>query len=386
MACLATLGWACSPGAAQQTGTALGTVRGVAGTTTLSRDGEKAVVNAPRRVVSGDLISVGRNGLAELRLGKSNLQLRAAGIVVQSSNRLRIKSGSLLAREVPAMTILMPSSVKVTGRGTLRADVSSDSGRVATYEAQGVTVTASQPVPLPGYWQLALGPAGPGEAKPVQFSARDSWDAELLATALSVDFELENVLRGLEPQLAATPPEVLQQHLVASGIPAQALAPFSASPRSAVLLALAFAREWKKERPMELAAGFSQLLALRTLGASWGLLAQQLNVEGTALLMRLQEEVGRLLVSEPGGFPTPSRLISRPQAVQSPSAVSGHRAAAPSSAPAMAPAPGPVGQPPGGPPGVLQPVPEALRPLLPPALELVVDDLYGIVHTLVPIL
>jgi hypothetical protein len=161
------------------------------------------------------------------------------------------------------------------------------------------------------------------------------------------------------------------------------VAPFAAAALSDQLMGLAFASEWKKDVPAELPVGFQQALALKVLGATWGLVAQNFDIGGDALVASLQSEINAVLFPAGSGgpgqlVPSPTPTVARPP---SPPRPTGGVRPAPAPAPAPVPPTSPGATPP---PGLLAPVVDPLRPLLPDELEAIVDELYGLVKGVLP--
>ena len=329
--------------------------------------------------------------------GSARFELRDAGTYELVRGAARFQRGG--AVRLAGATVVVSSQEPVEAdfeavqlaldRGTVRVELPS-SGRVAAYEVEGLRVTAGgQQVPVPELWQVSVTAEGRlDQARPLQFTRDDPIDAVQLAHALEVDDKLGNLLRGLEPQLAALGPGAVPNRLRAAGIPPEVYTPFLGAARSDLLMGLAFALQWK---PAELVPSFQQAVALKMLGASWGLVAQNFKVAADPLVARLQSEITAVLFPQgPGSgdslVPSPSPADRR-GAVASPGRQPA-APAAPAAAPAPAPAPAP-GAPAPGPtpsPGLLAPVVDPLRPLLPDELEAIIDEVYGLVHGLVPLL
>jgi hypothetical protein len=383
---VAVLGGACSRSGEAST-ESVGTVSRVQGSVDLVRDGETTSALADSDLLAGDELRVDGTGIVNFDLGKGGAYelvrgsalLRPSGVVKLTDGILVIRSDKPLDADLEALGVSFD-------RGTVRVELPGP-GRVAAYEVENLTVTSgAQEVPLPQLWQLSVLEDGKlDQARPLQFSRDDALDAGELAHALDADGKLGNLLRGVEPQLAATNGAALTQRINAAGISPESLARFSTASRSDQLMGLAFAREWKKELPAELVQGFEQALALKVLGATWGLVAQNFDVSADALVGSLQSEITAVLF--PNGTTQIDTLVPRPAPAPPPrpAATQPPRGTAP--APPPPPAPGPAGTvaPSPTPPGLVGPVLDPLRPLLPAELEAIVDELYGLVHGLVPI-
>lgn len=380
----AALGSACS----QPSGVAekVGTVESVRGSVVLERNGSARKAVADEDLLVGDELTVDGSGNATFRLGEStNFDLAGGTALLRRAGAIRLNDATLLVSSSKAVKLDL-GVVEVSFKsGAVRVELPGP-GRVAAYEVEELQLTSGdQQVPLPQLWQVSV--AGDGaldQARPLQFSRDDAMDAGQLAHAIDVDGKVGNLLRGAEPQLAATDGLSLNARLGAAGITPDSLARFTTASRSDQLMGLAFAREWKKDAPAELAKGFEQALALKVLGATWGLVAQNFDVNGDALMAGLQAELTAVLFP-PGAGLVPATPAAPPRPRPAPAAPrpTGRPAAPPP--PASAPQPGAPAPPSPTPSGLLGPVLDPLRPLLPGELEAIIDELYGLVHGLVPL-
>ncbi|HEX2149736.1 MAG TPA: hypothetical protein VHI31_06155 [Actinomycetota bacterium] len=389
---LAALGSACSTNTSEASDT-VGTLGRTEGSVELVREGTARPAAENEDLFAGDLIRVEGAGTAYFRLGDSTeLQLARGSALLRRSNAVRLTDATLLISSDQPVEMDLEALKLSFKSGSVRLELPGP-GRVAAYEVQDLLVTSgSQQVPLPQLWQLAITEDGRlDQARPLQFSRDDPIDAAQLEHAIEVDGKLGNLLRGVEPQLAATDGGELSRRIGEAGVSPESLARFTTASRSDKLMALAFAREWKKDAQAELAQAFEQALALKVLGASWGLVAQNFGVDAEGLVTSLQAEINAVLF--PQGMndanplvPAPVPSVTRPAAGRTPQATGRPAPApAPPPAPAPAPAPGP-GAPSPAPTGLIGPVIDPLRPLLPGELEAIVDELYGLVNGLVPLL
>lgn len=381
---LGLVGAACS-GNGSDDSPQVGTITSVDGTVELVRNGDRTQAEVDARLFEGDALTVRGVGVAEFTLGGGGaFELVRGTVEMGAPNRLALSDATLLIVTDEPVDVSFGDFALAFGRGVVRVDLV-ESGRIAAYGAEDLAVTvAGRTVPLPPLWELALTGDGEfGQARPIQFSREDPIDVRYLAQALEVDGKLGNLIRGSEPQLAAVEAASFRSRFASAGLDPEVLAPFENASRSDLLMGLAFARTWKDTEPEALVEGFGQVVALRVLGATWGLAAQMFDVDGDALVAAFQEEIAAVLFPAgpgPGGGLVPSTSPSlRPPPVPAP--------------PAPAPGPGPAPVSPGTPapspsasPGLLGPVLDPLRPLLPGELEAIIDELYGLVGGLLPIL
>lgn len=381
---LVLVGASCDDGDADAP-VAAGSITAVNGVVELARDGETILATAEEELFEGDEVSVEEAASVEFRLDdRGSYELRRGRVEIERRGRLSLEGILLLGSNEPVETSVGGLDLRFAS-GTVRLELPAP-GRLAAYEIQDLIVTSGdQEVPVPQLWQVSIGDDGMlDRARPLEFSREDPFDAIHLAHALDADGKLGNLLRGLEPQLAAAGAPAVQARLNSAGIGPDLVAPFATAALSDQLMALAFAREWKKDLPAELPVGFQQALALKVLGATWGLVAQNFDVGADALVASLQSEINAVLFPAGSG---PGQLVPSPTPAVSPRPSPPRPTGIVRPAPAPAPVPAPV--PPPGPgatpaPGLLAPVVDPLRPLLPDELEAIVDELYGLVKGLLP--
>jgi hypothetical protein len=385
----AAFGSACSqPSDAAES---IGAMTGIQGSVELTREGSSRKAVADEDLLAGDELTVEESGSATFRLGESaNFELAGGSALLRDGGSVRLTEATLLVSSSEPVELDLGELELSFLSGAVRLELPAP-GRVAAYEVEDLMLkSGDQDVPLPQLWQVSVAEDGKlDQARPLQFSRDDPLDAGQLAHALDVDGKLGNLLRGAEPQLAAGDGSSLNARVMASGVSAESLARFSTVTRSDQLMGLAFAKEWKKETPEDLATGFEQVLVLKLLGATWGLIAQNYDVGADALSAGLQSELTAVLF--PSGVDAVDRLVpvpppappARRPPVVAPPRPTGQPAPAP--APAPAPQPGSPATPSPTPPGLIGPVIDPLRPLLPAELEAIIDELYGLVHGLVPL-
>lgn len=382
----AALGSACSnPSEASETIGAVGDIRG---SVELVRDGSSRKAVADEDLLEGDELTIDGSGSATFRLGDgTNFELARGSALLAKTDAVELTDATLLVSSSKPVRLDLDGVELSFKSGAVRVDRAGP-GRVAAYEVEDLMLSGGDPdVPLPQLWQVSLAEDGKlDQARPLQFSRDDALDAGQLAHALDVDGKLGNLLRGAEPQLAATDGSSLNARLAEAGIAPESLARFTPATRSDQLMGLAFAKEWKKDAPAEVAKGFEQALALKVLGATWGLVAQNFDVDADGLSSGLQAELTAVLF--PTGTNPADRLVPAPPPAPvspRPTAAVPRPAGQPAPPAPPAPQPGTAGTPSPTPPGLVGPVLDPLRPLLPGELEAIIDELYGLVHGLVPL-
>ena len=366
---------ACSP-EREDSNESLGSAFVVEGRGTLTHEGQTRALNAEVPVTAGDVVSVEGKDVARVRLPEAReFELRGGNLTVVSADTVSLDEGSLLVEATGSVEVRTGGAKALFTTGTVRFD-GPEVGRIGAYIADGLQIlSGEQTVDLPRYWQLIVGSDGRlDRAQPLQIAGDDIWDKRLLANALETDASLANLAKGFDAQFGTATPPALLERLSVIGIGADTLAPFATSPRSDLVLALAFARESKKDAAPELGHGFLEALTLNALGASWGLLAEQFGVDPARFIERLQAEINSIPISPPPApAPTAPSRPSRPSAPQPP----------PSPAPSP---PGPALFPATGPsPSPLGSNPDSILPLLTEPLQRILDELYGLLDDILPI-
>lgn len=381
---VALAGSACSRSTSDASET-VGSIARIQGSVNLVREGSTRPAAEDEDLLAGDEIRVDETGSVTFRMGAStDLELVKGAALLRRSNAIRLSDATVVVSSDEPVEMDFETLQLAFENGAVRVELPGP-GRVASYEVQDLQVTSgTKVVPLPQLWQVSVADDGTlDQARPLQFSRDDEIDAARLAHALEADSKLGNLLRGVEPQLAARDGSALRRRLGDAGISPESLARFEPATRSDQLMGLAFAREWKKDAPDETAKGFEQAMALKVLGATWGLVAQNFDVGADALVASLQTEISALLF--PDGVDAGGSLVPAPAPAPT-RAPPRNPPTGGTVQPAPAPPPGATATPSPTPPGLVGPVIDPLRPLLPNELEAIIDELYGLVHGLVPLL
>lgn len=349
------------------------------GNATIERDGDRSPVSDTARILVGDAVSVEEGSVARLLLGAgTEIELLGSRTEVLERDEVELAEGTLLVSGVGRARV-RAGGVTTVGSGDVRFDLD-DTLRIGSYVVEEVDLTvAGEDEGLPSYWEVRF--AGDGSVTgtgALQFSADDPFDRRLLDKALDVDAALDNLLRGLEPQLAGAGTTPAVTHAIEAGIDRAVVDAFPGAPRSDLLVGLVFARQPTELLPGDLNERFAQVLLLRRLGATWGLLTQQFGIDPEPLLDGIREEIRTVLFPPAQEVPRGQELVPRPAPPPPPPAP-----APPPPAPAPSPPPEPDPAPEPSPsPGLIDP----LRPVLPDELERIVDELFGLVDEVLPIL
>jgi hypothetical protein len=268
------------------------------------------------RASTGDALVRLRSGdnaveLTGRRLTGGRLRVEAADRIVLVEGRALVEAGD------HAMSIRdEDSSVTArTRKGVIRYDLGL---RVAVYRG-AAEVRIIQSYPVPRLRELALGTGEP-ELRPLRLDGQDRWDKRLLGDALELDRQIEVVGRSLEGiygrqvrgfkfyEDRVNPPSAvafLRSGPLALGNLLREVAPIDVL--AGVIIGLRIAGT-----PGALAKSFSEVILLFRSGASWGVIAAELELAGPEVVAGLEQAL------TPGAPPQKVQPRPRPRTVVPP--------------------------------------------------------------------
>lgn len=264
------------------------TLKVVAGTAQLIREGKRHAVHDEVRVAPGDRIVQSAGGVAELRLAAGRVfELNAAELNLASSRRLTLERGKVLANLAGPATVDVGSIRVASDRGTFRVDRTLAT-RIGVYAGSARLEEDASTMAIPRFRQaIVAGDVVPRAPKPLRIDPVDPWDRRFLQEALDLDRRLTSFGRGLEAQIGASAAGV---PFFSRVVPVSAdfgfLNPFLIHRRSDVLIALAVSAV-ASETGGTLGDRFRQAFDLWTDGATWGLIAFEFGVGESSLFDRL---------------------------------------------------------------------------------------------------
>lgn len=269
------------------------TIRPLAGTIFLVRDGASIEVKDDTPLKAGDLITTDKNGSAHFRLAgsRSGYVTDGAKVAVTDSSSLDGRSGSMLM-EVEDRTIVTFDGVTAeASEGSFRIDQGFGSSRVGAYSGK---VSLSRPgqstVTLNGLYeaQLAAGEL-PSSTKPYRAEASDPWDRERLATAIRLDQELAELGGGLAAQLdrGSSRPGLAYFGGLA-GQPVPFMRTYLKRSTAELLIGFTVA---DNAADLKLSSGVAKAFELRDDGGQWGIVAAILESRPRPLLADLESVV-----------------------------------------------------------------------------------------------
>jgi hypothetical protein len=302
----------------------------------------------------GSQVRVPSDGLIRLRSGDDAVELTGGRLRVEGPDKVVLIEGrSLIESGKNAMTI-RDNDASLTARiskGVLRYDLGQ---RIAVYRGEA-EVRITQSYPVPQLRELALGTGEP-TLRPLNLDPEDRWDLRLLGDALELNRQIEVIGRSLEGIYGAqvrdpafyekrvTPPTAvsfLRSGDLALGALLREVEPIDVLAGVVIGLRVAGSAE-------RLAESFRNVIALFRSGASWGVIAAELELPGPEVVAGLEQALTpgappqavqprpkpkTVVVPPSPGQPRPSpRPTSSPRPTQSPS---------PSPSPTNSPTPSP---------------------------------------------
>ncbi|MGI8426147.1 MAG: hypothetical protein ACR2FO_03690 [Actinomycetota bacterium] len=342
------------------------------GSVRLTQNGRSTTVRSTKSAAPGDLLRAGRGTRAHLLIGPgSRLDFAEAELRIVSNSKFRLMSGNVLVQsnrrlEIDAQGVKVESS-----RGIFRVDKGLAT-RAGNYSAGRlmVIVGPDRLSVAPYNEAVVAGGVLPKVQEPLRFSADDAWDRRILAPAIDLDSRLTNFARGLEAQLVQSNALDFFGRVAQPGLATDSLIALFGNRRSDLLIGLILASEASALQTLPLDQRFSQILAFWTDGATWGLIAQQFEVDPERLFTRLAEAVAKADLQVIG--PGPGLLKPRPRPTSS--RLGRGRGLGPTPSAQASPQPGTAGRP--GPPALLSP---PIVDLVPEGLQGIIDEIYGVV-------
>ncbi|MGH2682522.1 MAG: hypothetical protein ACRDIX_04725 [Actinomycetota bacterium] len=281
---------------------------GGSGATLIPQGGEVHLQNDGVWRTVSDAVPLARGDRVEIRgFGRASVELPGGTLELRQGSTLRIgavpelEKGSVLAQAISGLSVgIGPVQVSAAETSLYRVDRLL-SVRVGVYQGEvslpgsgwGGTVSALRQVGLVG----GTVPRGPVA---LQVDPGDPWDDRLLGDAVDVGERLERLQEGVALQLprrggraavAAVIP--LDRRMILAGLPERA----AAGRLSEALVASVVASAAGPARDVSPERAFSQVMALRGLGASWIVVAAEWNL-ARSILGTLVRQVTALLTTE----------------------------------------------------------------------------------------
>lgn len=287
------------------------------GSARLFREEVPSIVRSQAGVRAGDRIVQSRDGIAELYLAAGRLfEIAGADLRVVSPTKVTLDRGNALA-SLAARASVDGREIEISSaKGAFRVDRSLAT-RVGVYEGQARVESDGEELSVPRLRQATIaGGVVPRAPKPLRIDAGDPWDRRFLQEALDLDVRLTGFGRGLEAQLGTGSGVAFFARILPVGGDLGFLVPFVGLRRSDVLIALALSLEAAKS-PESVSGRFTQIYALWSDGATWGLIAYELGVGQPSVFARLLDAV-RLAGVTIGAGPVVPPRTSPPPAAPSP--------------------------------------------------------------------
>jgi hypothetical protein len=220
------------------------------------------------------------------------------------------------------------TDVTVSGQGVFRLIPGVDP-RVAVYSGSARVRRPAESRPVGALEQMPLStrrlPASPA---PLEYTAQDPWDRELLSQAVAFDDEVQRIARGIDVKFAmgAKPPEFYRVFKAVDDatIPilkstARTITPDGLfGPASDVLITLFVAEAAAEATGKPLAAAATQTATWRAEGARWGLVAMRFGITASDFAETVDLSQIDRLTQDPlqmagSGNPAPVESRTRPR-------------------------------------------------------------------------
>jgi hypothetical protein len=269
------------------------TLRRESGTVELLRDGEVIGVGDLASLQPGDVVQADRGARAILRLqGDRIIEIAAfktkARVRIANGARIEAQSGNLLAR-AQAQTEVVFGDVEASGSGaTFRLDRGLASSRAAVYKGRiRLTAPGERSLSVSRLRQASIAVDDvPGMADPYRINADDPWDRQLLGHVLDLEEELTLLATGFQNQLGRQRPTLAFFRALAKGRDVSFMRPYlRRAPATDLLIAFNIALRAQEDSVKH---AFKQAFKWFERGASWGVVAELLNVRGRILIAQIE--------------------------------------------------------------------------------------------------
>jgi hypothetical protein len=241
----------------------------------------------------GAIVETGDEGRARVVLADGRaveLALRSALRVDSVSSTDLLKGKALI--EAPSPVTVTSGAARISGSGAFRIDrfvgalrvgvyaggatVQGWDGRVASLEQVGVAAGIVPEAPLP-----------------LQVDPSDAWDARKLGDAIDLGLELEDLQRGLKPQLDADATPATLAGVLPAAFPSKGSEPHlrGVEPSEALVAAM-LAIQAAREGDISTLRALQAVIGLRELGASWIIVVARWELYTRAILTALARVAG----------------------------------------------------------------------------------------------
>lgn len=317
-------------------------LRVLKGSATIHRGGETEAVKSEAGIQAGDRVVLSRSGIAQLNLAEGReFELISADVRVASETQLDLRKGSVLAALVGPGAVEVDGVRATTDRSTFRVD-RAISMRTGVYTGSVEVRLGSERLRIPRLRQAVIaGGEIPGTEKPLRIDPQDRWDRRFLQAALDLDLRLANFGRGLEAQLGPGSGLDFFNRVLPVG-DLGFLSPFLGNRRSDVLIGLAIAAEASGGSLRRTSRTFDRAFTLWNDGASWGLIAFELEVTQQSLFGRLLDALRRSGIFGAGGAAGPGTLAGGPSGASQPAPGGSGGGQGPQPSPSPSPSPSPT--------------------------------------------
>jgi len=266
--------------------------------------GDWAAASQGQKLSSGDRVRVAPGGSVVLQRGdESVVEVRPNGtapaeLAVSAVDRVNLLNGDVLVASSKAAPVAVESGgIAAEGDDAVFRFDRRLSVRVGVYEGAATIAAAGATLPVPSFREgIVSARLLPRSTRPLALNPEDPWDVRFLGDVIELNAELDAQHRGYEAAFGRRTTVADLERLFGSGLALGRLGftrPFlSSSTHGNVLTGLALAALLVKRDGGTAAGVFEQVMTLREQGASWGLIARMVSVDGNELLDAFVRAVG----------------------------------------------------------------------------------------------
>lgn len=261
-------------------------------------------------VPAGSVVRTGPDGFVRLTAGGGHAVelLGESQISIAGPARIALEMGRALGVAGPDRPLAVDSrgvSVRAAGGASTRIERLLGALRVAVYAGTARVELVGRGVDVPALRELVIAGGVPLERapRPLTLSPADRWDKQLLGDVLAFDQDVSQFGRGFNAEFAGrvVAPEFFTPFVTVANL--SFLRPqIPTSEPSEVLVGLVFATQLAS-RPGAtggVSRSFTDVLALRDQGASWGLIAKEKGLSLGPLRKAVLDAIRRGTTPPPG--------------------------------------------------------------------------------------
>lgn len=279
------------------------------GTVEILKGGQWQPITERTTLSRGDQVRAGLDGKARIHLpGQQTVELAPeARVLVTGPDGAEVLGGSVLAQARQGLAVAVDGLEVTAADAVFRLDLGL-SRRLAVYRGEAEVPGSGWDDPVTAFQQLTLvGRSAPRGPVPLLVDTNDRWDVRLLGEAMDVGLALLQQETGLASQLRDQAARKTVFETLSKALPGEDLrSQLAKLPPAVVVVAATIAMTLDEEVPAEV---LDQILNLRTLGASWIVVAGLLGV-GRSVVATLEDIVSSIVLGVNPQAASPVPFIS----------------------------------------------------------------------------